>query len=92
MMCFLTADNGGSVTVKKMDGQSSYEGSTQHGIKSQNRGPTEGAIMFQGKLFRLIIKILHFCYLVYFFRVVLLFFSLIIVIPKTRFDFNILCL
>jgi len=54
---FLTADNGGSVTVKKIDGQSSYKGSTQHGITSQNRGPTEGAIMLQGKLFEFITKI-----------------------------------
>ena len=41
------ADNGGVVTVKKMEGLSSYKGSTQHGVTSQNRGPTLGAIMFQ---------------------------------------------
>ena len=37
------------MTVKKIAGQDSYEGSIQHGVSSQSRGPTEGAVLFQGE-------------------------------------------
>lgn len=43
---FITAASGGTVTIKIRPGQSSYAGSTRHGVTSKSYGPWKGSFVF----------------------------------------------